>query len=106
MLCLFASLFENINLIILPATIQAFSYSSPDLTVNSYFRDMVDFTDFYAKTDIGAVCKIDKFFFATITTHFLIDIAILVLPIVPIFKLHLRLQQRFATISFFLLGTM
>ncbi|KAF1949150.1 hypothetical protein CC80DRAFT_497734 [Byssothecium circinans] len=54
-----------------------------------------------------AVCNIDsdKFFMGTITTHFLLDVAILVLPIVPVFKLRLRLQQKLGIVGFFLLGT-
>jgi hypothetical protein len=60
------------------------------------------------KTITDAICNIDsdKFFLGTITTHFLMDVAILVLPIVPVFQLHLRLQQKFAIVGFFLLGTM
>lgn len=60
------------------------------------------------KTITDAVCNIDsdKFFLATITTHFLLDVTILVLPIVPVFKLRLRLQQKLAIVGFFLLGAM
>jgi hypothetical protein len=60
------------------------------------------------ETITDAVCNIDgdKFFLATITTHFLLDVVILVLPIVPVFKLRLRLQQKLAIVGFFLLGTM
>lgn len=60
------------------------------------------------KTITDAVCNIDgdKFFLGTITTHFLLDVAILVLPVLPVFKLRLRLQQKLAIVGFFLLGTM
>lgn len=57
---------------------------------------------------IPAVCNIDsdKFFLATITTHFILDVIILVLPIVPVCRLRLPLQQKLAVIGFFLLGAM
>lgn len=60
------------------------------------------------KSITDAVCNIDsdKFFLGTITTHFLLDVAILVTPIVPVFGLHLRFQQKLAIVGFFLLGTM
>ncbi|KAH8728538.1 hypothetical protein GQ44DRAFT_609588, partial [Phaeosphaeriaceae sp. PMI808] len=59
------------------------------------------------KTITDAVCNIDsdKSFLGTITTHFLLDVIILALPIVPVFKLRLRLQQKFVIVGFFLLGT-
>ncbi|KAH7345971.1 hypothetical protein BKA66DRAFT_433677 [Pyrenochaeta sp. MPI-SDFR-AT-0127] len=59
------------------------------------------------KTITDAVCNIDgdKFFLGTITTHFLLDVAILVLPMVPVFRLRLRFQQKLAIVGFFLLGT-
>jgi hypothetical protein len=55
-----------------------------------------------------AVCNIDndKFLLGTIITHFLLDVIILVLPVVPVSGLRLRLQQKFVIIGFFLLGTM
>ncbi|KAF3037049.1 hypothetical protein E8E11_005270 [Didymella keratinophila] len=43
---------------------------------------------------------------ATITTHFILDVVILVLPIFPVFRLRLPLQQKLGVIGFFLLGTM
>lgn len=57
---------------------------------------------------IPAVCNIDsdKFFLATITTHFVLDVIILVLPIVPVCRLRLPLQQKLAVIGFFVLGAM
>lgn len=60
------------------------------------------------KTVPDAVCNIDgnKFFLATITTHFTLDVMILVLPIVPILSLHLPLQERLGVVVFFLLGAM
>ncbi|KAF1923834.1 uncharacterized protein M421DRAFT_404771 [Didymella exigua CBS 183.55] len=55
---------------------------------------------------IPATCKIDgdKFFLATITTHFMLDMIILVLPMVPVCRLRMPLQQKLAVASFFLLG--
>jgi hypothetical protein len=57
---------------------------------------------------IPAVCNIDRdnFFLATITTHFILDVIILVLPIFPVFRLQLPLQQKLGVIGFFLLGAM
>lgn len=60
------------------------------------------------KTIADAVCNIDgnKFFLATITTHFTLDVLILILPIIPVLSLHLPLQQRLGVVVFFLLGAM
>ena len=60
------------------------------------------------QTTKDAVCNIDndKFLLGTIITHLLLDVIILVLPVVPIFSLRLRLQQKFGIVGFFLLGTM
>lgn len=57
---------------------------------------------------IPAVCNIDgdKFFLATITTHFILDVIILLLPIFPVFSLRLPLHQKLGVIGFFLLGAM
>ncbi|KAH6881181.1 hypothetical protein B0T10DRAFT_411329 [Thelonectria olida] len=59
------------------------------------------------KTITDAVCNINggQFFFGTIITHFLMDIAILILPIVEVFRLRLRLGQKLAVIALFILGT-
>jgi hypothetical protein len=56
----------------------------------------------------GAKCNIDskKFFFSTIIVHLLMDVAILVLPVVEVSKLHVNLYQKFALIGFFVLGIM
>lgn len=60
------------------------------------------------KTVADAVCNIDgdKFFLATITTHFTLDVLILILPIFPLLSLRLPLAQRLGVILFFLLGAM
>lgn len=60
------------------------------------------------KTITDAVCHInsDKFFLSTIATHFLIDVAILALPMVPISTLRVGFQQKLAVVCFFLLGIM
>ncbi|KAM5366846.1 hypothetical protein ACJZ2D_010298 [Fusarium nematophilum] len=59
------------------------------------------------KTITGAVCNIDggKFFLGTITTHFIMDIIILILPIIEVFRLHLRLGQKLGIVALFVLGT-
>ncbi|EMT62844.1 hypothetical protein NOF04DRAFT_9518 [Fusarium oxysporum II5] len=59
----------------------------------------------YTITD--KVCNIDsdKFFLGTITAHFIIDIIILVLPIIEVFRLRLRTGQKLAIGALFLLGT-
>ncbi|KAH7114538.1 hypothetical protein B0J13DRAFT_239587 [Dactylonectria estremocensis] len=58
------------------------------------------------KTITGSVCNIDagKFFLGTITTHFIMDIIILSLPIVEVSKLRLRLGQKLGIIALFILG--
>ncbi|KAF2009550.1 hypothetical protein BU24DRAFT_312144, partial [Aaosphaeria arxii CBS 175.79] len=55
---------------------------------------------------VKGVCNIDdsKFFFGTVITHLLIDIAILILPVIEVRKLRLPLSQRLAIISMFLFG--
>ncbi|KAJ4029935.1 hypothetical protein NW761_011695 [Fusarium oxysporum] len=59
----------------------------------------------YTITD--KVCNInsDQFFLGTITTHFIMDIIILVLPIIEVFRLRLRTGQKLAIGALFLLGT-
>ncbi|KAF4965420.1 hypothetical protein FSARC_6771 [Fusarium sarcochroum] len=59
----------------------------------------------YTITD--KVCNIDseKFFLGTITTHFLMDVAILILPVIEIAQLSLRVGQKIAIAALFLLGT-
>ncbi|KAH8693468.1 hypothetical protein GQ44DRAFT_753944 [Phaeosphaeriaceae sp. PMI808] len=53
-----------------------------------------------------AVCNIDgnKFFLGTITTHFLLDVIILVLPVLPVVNLRLRASQKAGIVGFFLIG--
>lgn len=60
------------------------------------------------KTITGSVCNIDggKFFLGTITTHFIMDIIILILPIVEVSRLRLRLGQKLGIIALFILGIM
>lgn len=60
----------------------------------------------YSITD--KVCNInsDQFFLGTITTHFILDVIILVLPLIEVFQLRMRLGQKLAVACLFLLGTM
>ncbi|KAF4458675.1 integral membrane [Fusarium albosuccineum] len=62
---------------------------------------------YWDKTIPHAVCRINdtQFFFGTVLTHFLMDVAILVLPIIEVFKLRLRLGQKIAVAGLFTLGT-
>lgn len=59
-------------------------------------------------TITGKVCNINsgQFFLGTITTHFLMDIAILVLPIIEVVRLTLPKGQKLAIAALFLLGSM
>ncbi|KAF5025375.1 hypothetical protein F66182_2540 [Fusarium sp. NRRL 66182] len=52
------------------------------------------------------VCNINsgQFFLGTITTHFLMDIAILILPVIEVFRLRLRAGQKLAIAALFLIG--
>ncbi|KAJ3542364.1 hypothetical protein NM208_g3259 [Fusarium decemcellulare] len=52
------------------------------------------------------VCHLDseQFFLATITTHFVLDIIILVLPLIEVFQLRMRSGQKIAVAALFLLG--
>jgi hypothetical protein len=60
----------------------------------------------YSITD--KVCNIDssKFFLGTITTHFLMDIVILALPLIEVFHLRMKIGQKMAVAGLFLIGTM
>ena len=60
----------------------------------------------YTITD--KVCNLDsgKFFLGTITTHFIMDLAILVLPIIEVARLTLPKGQKLAISALFLLGAM
>ncbi|KAI1023956.1 hypothetical protein LB504_005289, partial [Fusarium proliferatum] len=55
-----------------------------------------------------AKCKIDAatFFFSTILTHVILDVAILVLPVVEVAKLRLAVGQKVAVISLFMFGAL
>lgn len=54
----------------------------------------------------GEICPINEvtFYFATIFTHMILDIIILVLPIIEVFKLRLRLGQKIGVAALFLIG--
>ncbi|KAL9567420.1 hypothetical protein ACKAV7_008370 [Fusarium commune] len=56
----------------------------------------------------NATCKINdsQFFFSTCLTHLIIDIIILTLPVIEVFKLRLSLGQKFAITAMFALGGM
>ncbi|WZH47754.1 uncharacterized protein QYS62_008913 [Fusarium acuminatum] len=58
-------------------------------------------------TITGKVCNINsgQFFLGTITTHFLMDLAILVLPIIEVVRLTLPKGQKLAIAALFLLGS-
>jgi len=60
----------------------------------------------YSITD--KVCNLDsgQFFLGTITTHFIMDLAILVLPIIEVARLTLPKGQKLAIAALFLLGAM
>ncbi|KAH8758002.1 hypothetical protein F5883DRAFT_502585 [Diaporthe sp. PMI_573] len=53
------------------------------------------------------VCNInsEQFFLGTIMTHFLLDIIILLLPLIEVFRLRMHLAQKIAVAALFLLGT-
>ncbi|VUC23772.1 unnamed protein product [Clonostachys rosea] len=59
------------------------------------------------KTITDSVCNINsgQFFFGTIITHFIMDVIILTLPIIEVYRLRLRLGQKLAIIALFVLGT-
>lgn len=63
---------------------------------------------YWDKTIPHAVCRIrdTEFFFSTVLTHFLMDLAILVLPIIEVFKLRLRIGQKIAVAGLFVVGSM
>lgn len=63
---------------------------------------------YWDKTIPHAVCRIrdTEFFFSTVLTHFLMDLAILVLPIIEVFKLRLRIGQKIAVAALFIVGSM
>lgn len=51
-------------------------------------------------------CYIDdsKFFFGSVLAHFVLDVAILVLPVLQVRKLQLRTAQKVGVISLFMFG--
>ncbi|KAH7159466.1 hypothetical protein B0J13DRAFT_670219 [Dactylonectria estremocensis] len=62
---------------------------------------------YYWDKSITGSCKISdtQFFFGTVFTHFLMDIAILILPVLEVFRLRLRLGQKLAISALFVIGT-
>ncbi|KAH6989552.1 hypothetical protein BKA56DRAFT_576029 [Ilyonectria sp. MPI-CAGE-AT-0026] len=61
---------------------------------------------YYWDKSIQGSCKISdtQFFFGTVFTHFLMDVVILILPVVEVFKLRLRLGQKLAISGLFIIG--
>ncbi|KAL9563805.1 hypothetical protein ACKAV7_012047 [Fusarium commune] len=61
---------------------------------------------YWDKSIKNATCKINdtRFFFSTCLTHFIIDIIILALPVIEVFKLRLSLGQKFAITAMFARG--
>ncbi|RBR26935.1 uncharacterized protein FIESC28_00203 [Fusarium coffeatum] len=61
---------------------------------------------YWDKNIEGAVCKINdaQFFFGTCLTHFALDVVILALPIIEVFKLRLRMGQKVAITALFVIG--
>lgn len=61
---------------------------------------------YWDKSIEGAVCKINdsQFFFGTCLTHFILDVVILALPVIEVFKLRLRLGQKIAITALFVVG--
>lgn len=57
-------------------------------------------------TSIKGACDVDQstFFFATILTHVIIEIAILVLPAVEVGNLHLPRAQKIGVLALFMFG--
>ncbi|KAF2472427.1 uncharacterized protein BDR25DRAFT_366447 [Lindgomyces ingoldianus] len=58
------------------------------------------------RPELEGVCNIDdsKFFFGTVLTHLILDIAILALPVIEVQKLHLPLGQRLGIMGMFMFG--
>ncbi|KAH7128883.1 hypothetical protein EDB81DRAFT_906569 [Dactylonectria macrodidyma] len=61
---------------------------------------------YWDKSITNATCNINdtQFFFGTCLTHSVMDIVILTLPIIEVFKLHLRLGQKIAITALFAIG--
>lgn len=60
----------------------------------------------YSITDKRCNIDGDKFFLGTITTHFILDLIILALPLFEVFHLRMKLGQKMAVAGLFLVGTM
>ncbi|KAM6508509.1 hypothetical protein FALCPG4_018350 [Fusarium falciforme] len=61
---------------------------------------------FWDKTIEGAKCTIDEsnFFFGTVLAHFLIDVVLLILPVIPVRRLHLAPNRKAVVIVLFAFG--
>lgn len=61
---------------------------------------------FWDKSIANATCNIDdsKFFFGTVLTHLVLDLAILSLPVLQVRKLKLRTAQKVGVCAMFLFG--
>ncbi|KPM37680.1 hypothetical protein AK830_g8894 [Neonectria ditissima] len=61
---------------------------------------------YWDKSIPNATCNIKdtQLFFGTVLTHFLMDLAILVLPIIEVLKLRLKLAKKLAVIGLFIIG--
>ncbi|CAI6015678.1 unnamed protein product [Clonostachys chloroleuca] len=61
---------------------------------------------FWDKTIKDAQCSVDEsgFFFGTVLTHCLMDVAILLLPIIPVRHLRLRFHQKAVVMALFAFG--
>ncbi|CAH0056810.1 unnamed protein product [Clonostachys solani] len=61
---------------------------------------------YWDKTIPGGACNIPDsvVFFGTVLPHFVMDIVILILPVVEVFKLRLKMGQKFGVAALFVLG--
>ncbi|KAJ4195335.1 hypothetical protein NW759_016467 [Fusarium solani] len=61
---------------------------------------------FWDKTIESAKCTIDEsnFFFGTVLAHFLIDVVLLILPVIPVRRLHLAPNRKAVVIVLFAFG--
>ncbi|CAG9988669.1 unnamed protein product [Clonostachys byssicola] len=62
---------------------------------------------YWDKTIPGGSCSIadSSFFFGTVFPHFVMDIVILILPVIPVFNLQLPVGQKIAVVGLFAIGT-
>ncbi|KAF4974834.1 hypothetical protein FZEAL_8295 [Fusarium zealandicum] len=74
-------------------------------TFMAMFR-CVPIAAYWDKTIENSRCDINdsQFFFGTCLTHFVMDIVILILPVIEVFKLRLRIGQKFAITALFIVG--